>query len=1151
MTDNGYNLVRVELLNWGNFHGYQKFQLADLTHNFGPLFTPSSASAVLGINGSGKSTLIDGIMMTLLPFENSLKLGVTNDLEIGGGGGRTIKDYVLGKHSSTNSQLGTEIKDGFGRKDGCSMFVLVFQHNANIRKYITLGRVWWYQNYQVSETHLAFLGFDSITIPEICAQGETPKNSKIFRTHMKETRPNFQVFDTLQNYFAALSSSFGGISRDDLKILNRAFYVKSISQIDQFIRENMLMEQENPHMERLLENVRNGQEIAYAIETCEAKIRSAERILKEVTKLQEFSESRKELDLKMRVSGLYTDWVEIENHKIDLVRLAEDIGKWNSELPQLKELTKQAEVLLGNVQGQLLQNNVEATLEKLNLQIEQKSIEIKRCEDFLSSINLEVKRLKLSLPEPQKWGQLKQQLPDKLTGLQDEIVQLSEDVENLRQEKVFIDLQAKELIEELRHLSENKSLLPRDLYTIKAEAQKELKIERENIYFVGELIQVKPEFNKYRKAIESVLFPISRNLLVHPEYLQAMTQWLDKTGLRSDLVVKRIQTEELETDDFDVTVFEGDHGKDTDRILNMIELLPDSDHNFVNYLKKWLSDVFDYTVVSPKEFKRNNGKLVTAEGLVKADSRTMRKLKANFHFSLGWDNEDLIQQKTMELVELQNRLGGFNNKIQENIAKIRLFDEQSAFYRQLLPQMDDIALLGDRKAHLKSLVQEKSFLVKENPDYAALKLQEEKLKERVRACQKEESQTEINIQTKSKQRDLILQLLPAREESFKQTISYIELLSFVGAVEALLKHLQDLHDYLKNSRPAKSDYDLSLHQNLKQLDISENTVRSYLADFLQKYRNDFNDPNLPYLLPNTHEVTAFINQWMTNRDRLVQTDLPSAQEKWKSFFDQILMDSVKDTINEIKSRLFEVEQNILSINDVLKLTNFENLVNEQRYLRIHHSASTDERIRKFRRQVNEIEKILGVQVRTQIEEKSQEIISVLVGFVDELQKDLSFRQFVTDVRNHFHFEVHSLRRNEIPSDGDSIVEVFTGAKKDAKSSAQTTHLAYTLLASCLAYRFKFNDPVLGKETPRIIILDEFGGKFDNEKPKEVIKLLDKMGFQSILVSPMSKGDLLAESVSHMVLVHKASATHSKVHSVAINSKEDYDRMLRGEGATVV
>jgi uncharacterized protein YPO0396 len=102
----------------------------------------------------------------------------------------------------------------------------------------------------------------------------------------------------------------------------------------------------------------------------------------------------------------------------------------------------------------------------------------------------------------------------------------------------------------------------------------------------------------------------------------------------------------------------------------------------------------------------------------------------------------------------------------------------------------------------------------------------------------------------------------------------------------------------------------------------------------------------------------------------------------------------------------------------------------------------------------------------------------------------------------------------------------------------------------LAYRFKFHDPNLGKDTPRILVLDEFGGKFDNEKPKDIMRLLSKMGFQSILVSPMSKAELLAENINQLILVHKVSASHSKVRSFGIQSRSDYDRLVKRVESTV-
>jgi uncharacterized protein YPO0396 len=254
------------------------------------------------------------------------------------------------------------------------------------------------------------------------------------------------------------------------------------------------------------------------------------------------------------------------------------------------------------------------------------------------------------------------------------------------------------------------------------------------------------------------------------------------------------------------------------------------------------------------------------------------------------------------------------------------------------------------------------------------------------------------------------------------------------------------------------------------------------------------------------------------------------------------MDSIKNSINELKSQAFTIERNIESINGVLKQNNFEDLLDEKRYLRIDHQLSQDDRIRRFKRKLKEIEKVLLPSYRAASDQVSTEIMAALEEFVGYLMNDPNERHFVTDVRNHFQFCVHSLRREN--GGEDTLVEVFTGARNDAKSSAQTTHLAYTLLSSSLAYRFKFNDPVGGRDSLRLIVLDEFGGKFDNEKPKDVVKLLEDMGFQSIFVSPMSKADLLAENISQIIFVFKVSSKDSKIRSLQITKEQAFSTVMR-------
>lgn len=1150
MLDNGYNLAKVELLNWGNFHGYQKFTLSERAEG-GPLFAPAPASAILGINGSGKSTLIDALMIVLLPFEGSVKLGVTNDVEGGTGGGRTIKDYVLGKHSS-NTGLAIDPGSIYGRKDGCTLVVLHFIHNRHPERSLSMGRGWWYQNHKVSDTQLAFLSYEPLELLELCPNGKTPGTSKSFRQHLKASRPNAQIFDTMQSFFGCVSQSLGGLSRDDLKILNRAFFVKSISNIDTFIRENMLIEQDSPSLDRLMENVRNGHEIAFSIETCEAKIAAIGRILRELKKLVELSEESRQLERKTRLFSLHREWSHLRELIGQQNELLREIRELDVRLPRLRVDVQDAEERARAAKARLLNDDLEGRLAALGH--EEKTIRERISWKRRTFENWEQRadRADLKLPSGSKaWERFVLTIHESIDKACSNLSSASTEIEVVRERKYAFDRAVAELREELQHVSQNKTLIPRELHGLREEAVRVLKIPRSHLMFVGELVQVKQESLGSRRAIESVLFPIARNLLCHPSSLQAFTRWLDGEGLKADVTAKRISEEELEPIGPDR---EAADGRPTDRanrvrsdrevsssILSMIQVRSESDHPFTHYLWRWLSSTFDYEVVDLKKFRSSDGRLVTAEGLVKKDQRTMRKLKKAFPYSLGWENTDAVEKLTLDLVKLneeRNLVIASLSSLDQTLASA---EERKRLLDEIAESFTNVSGLETDVARAQQIEADRQRLLDENPDHQKLRFEAVELEKQAHGLARGLMTLESEHLSKGQLRGKLERLIPEKTRELEESRVYQNSREELSGKEGLEAALDEMDQEFTRRALSRLQFESELKEDSIRIEIAKNKATSLAAVNLGNYRHHFNDPNLPYDISGELPVAHLFAEWTKADERLRSTDLPGAQEKWRRFFDQVLLGSVKDTINEIKSRIHDVGETIRSINDVLKLTNFEDLVDEKRYLQIDAQSSPDERIRRFRKSMTEIEATLGPAIRAQVDTQSQSVMAVLGPFVEEFHKDPSYRSFVTDVRNHFQFNVQSLRRSE--SGRDDVVEVFSGAKKDAKSSAQTTQLAYALLASCLAYRFRFHDPVGGSETPRLIVLDEFGGKFDNEKPREILKLLQKMGFQSVLVSPMSKADLLADGISHLVLVHKVSASRSKVQSYKLNSREDYQRLL--------
>ena len=340
-------------------------------------------------------------MITLLPFENSVKLGVTNDYELGAGGGRTIKDYILGKYSSDQGG-NTDLEGVFGRKSGCTVVLLKFQHNKHTQRSLCLGRIWWYANYKVSDNQLGFLSFDPISIGNLCVDSKLPKSPKDFKNRVKNLAEDIQYFETQQSYFAALSSALGSVNRNDLKLLNRAFYVKSISQIDNFIKDNMLLSVDNPHLDRLLENVKNGQEIASAIENCEKKLASIDRILKELERFSKLEQKIKHIQQEQSLLELLPDYLEIEAYKEQIKNDQQKILEFETEKPHLERQLEALSLDISTLQSQISKSDVAAQITLLERQIQHCSEKIAWNQSLLKKWGTRLKKINTPLPTTPK-----------------------------------------------------------------------------------------------------------------------------------------------------------------------------------------------------------------------------------------------------------------------------------------------------------------------------------------------------------------------------------------------------------------------------------------------------------------------------------------------------------------------------------------------------------------------------------------------------------------------------------------------------------------------------------------------------------------------------------------------------------------------------
>lgn len=1146
----GYSLYQMELLNWGNFHHWQKINLTSGENTLGPLLDGTQNSLIAGINGSGKSTLIDGIMVVLLPFERKTHLGVTHDYESGAGGGRSIKDYILGKFSATSKDSDSEGQEIYSRESGISALVLKLKHNQT-QKIVTLGRIWWYSHFKIKNDPLFFIAHKLLSIGEkntnnlLDQDGQLYKSSRLFRNGMAQRNLSLQIFDKASAYFQSLSHIFGDVTKDDLRLLNKAFYIKSVSQIDSFIRHHMLIEGSRESLDRLIVHVDEASEISRQIELCQTKLQKTEKIVACLLTYQKHHEEKKELKWQNQVAQCYPSWFQKQLALECIEKATLKVTQIKEKLPDLEQEFKQTEQELERLQALKLNNEVSSTIRHLELEKQQKANALSDLTTKQQQFIKQCVTAQIKFPKNQsQCHEFFLELKNKTNELQESLHLLDQTrtTQNLLKQKTHDKI--KELKEDLEFISQNKTMIPRVLYQIKEECQKSLKLPPQSLVFVGELIDIKKEHQtKYTRAVEATLSPISRNLLCLPKYTTKVTKWINKTGLVKSIIIKRIKEEELHIQ------YRQSYAENS--ILDKIIVRNKEENPFYDYLWNWLCAKFYHRIVDVSEFDNQVEKAVTVEGMVKINKRTLKKFKEKLTYSLGWDTQNKQREIATKINELSQEHHHIEIELQNLSNQIKTTHQQQIAL-SLLESLDQkIFKIPQIKSELQEIDHKINKLKKENLDYQKLCESVDSQRALVRTISDQIATYRADIQT---QKDKIAEADKKTASINKELTEYIKRLANDASVkeelmkETVVKNLHQLHNELSSRNKSHTEHMYKLQDRLTLLE--EKLKNSEVRPLMQNYEKDHHDPNLHYTIEYDENITELLKEWQSAHDEIENTGLPQAKEKWKKFYNNTLIEAIKTAINDIRVEQINIKSNIISLNLVLKMTDYESLPDEKRYLQLKFMPAKDDRVRRFLADIKNVEGIISSVVRNlETTQAAQETISTLVPFVNSLQEDPHYRDHVTDVRNHYRFVVTSHRRTH---DGhDPVMETFTGSKKDAKSSAQTTQLAYTLLASSLSYRFYFHDPARGRNTLRLIILDEFGGKFDNEKPKDILRLLKDLGFQAVLISPMTKADLLAEYVRQLIFVYKVSAKESKTSSYTIRSREDYEKILKTQTNSIL
>jgi hypothetical protein len=255
---------------------------------------------------------------------------------------------------------------------------------------------------------------------------------------------------------------------------------------------------------------------------------------------------------------------------------------------------------------------------------------------------------------------------------------------------------------------------------------------------------------------------------------------------------------------------------------------------------------------------------VPAEGLVKKDQRTMRKLKRGFSFSLGWENADMIEKLTVEMIQLDSDRSTTVAAIESTGRDLNLAEDRQRLYAEIRTGYHGVSDLESDASRVKALERDRQRLLEENPDYRALRLEAAELETKAQELGKGLLKLEAGLKTKQELLVKVEGLIPTQERELKGSRLYRDLCGELGDESRLGAELEtelgELEAVIQKKAVSRLQFEAELQDEAQKIETARGRAISFAARDLGNYRHNFNDPNLPYELGGDFSVGHFIQE---------------------------------------------------------------------------------------------------------------------------------------------------------------------------------------------------------------------------------------------------------------------------------------------------
>ncbi len=1091
----GFRLSHFEFYNWGTYNN----SIVSLDLN-------QTNALLTGDIGSGKSTIVDALTTMLVPHQKI----IYNKAAGAGSKERTLRSYIVGEYKSSkddnyNSSKAISLRD----EDGFTVLLAHF-FNDGFDESVTLAQFFYISNSK--EYKFFVVSKNRLSIKENFFDF---KDARELKKRLRIT-PFTNVYDSFKDYSKDFRRLMGIKNDQALNLFYQTVSLKEIGNLTSFIRIHML---EKGDIDKKIDELcKNFSDLNHAHNSVLRAKRQIERLIpidKEGKKYEKELLLKDENENIRETLSEYFANIEIELVSSKIEELEIEFKKANSNREKVDEELKS-----------LRQRELE-----LKIQLEQNG------GNRLNAIDGEIKvhttNLKNKKAKNQDYNDLAKflELPtvsnehrflNNMNDAKKSFDSLDKKLTNVQNDRVFngvsqkrYEESASELELEITYLKNNPSNISQRVSKIRDDMALSLGLESEKLPFVGELIRVVDK--KWEGAIERVLHSFALSLLVREEYYDEVVSYVEKTNLKGKLVYLKVLKNSKRDNFVDIL---------NNSLIRKIEIKADS--FLFEQVQDMLNDRFNIPcVLSLDEFKRFkkalsiNGQFKTSLSRHEKDDRF--DINNKQRWALGWDN-------LAKLKSLQDEYQNFIDKIDFLKAKIVNLQEQE---RDFQKQRDT----------LRDILNYKEF---SQIDWYSVSKKIDELESEKEALQKS-SDIIKTLQTEIEKIEQQLQNESSKAENISKNIGKIEIY-----IQNYTNRKKELNDILENGNELENIKEkidelflsnIAQKSNLNNIKIQQSTIRTTIQTKINSLHESIRRVSVNLIKLMSEYVGEFptvakdfdaslesLGDFAQKLVELKKDDLPKWEKRFNELFKEGTIRNILLIQEELEHQSSEIKNKIAAINSSLKDIEY----NDGTFVELIAEQGMDIDIRDFKQSLKSATAGSIETNNSYDEQKFMEIKKIIDRFngrENYVDLDKKWTQKVTDVRNWFNFAASE----RYFSDG-SEKEYY--AHSSGKSGGQKEKLAYTVLASSLAFQFGVEHDKIQSRSFRFVMIDEAFGRGSDESTKYALKLFEKLKLQLLVITPKQKINVIEPFVKSVHFVANPDGMHSSLLSMSI---EEYQK----------